>query len=105
MNKKSKNKQAARLALFDSPTDYEEKHIGDKWYVKSFNGTTGKWQVAEYSEESFQRYKGYAYRFKQSPINADPWRCCVCNEIIGYGPSQFLPLHKCKTNSKTFAMG
>ena len=38
---------------------YQEKQVGNKWLVKSLSGNTGKWQVAEYSEESFQRYKEY----------------------------------------------
>lgn len=41
---------------------YEEKHIGDKWYVKSWNGGTKRWQVSVYSEDSFKRYKSWTDR-------------------------------------------
>lgn len=39
---------------------YEEKMVGDKWYVKNYNGGTGLWQVAIYSADSFRRYKTYS---------------------------------------------
>ncbi len=38
---------------------YEEKQVGDKWYVKQYNGNQDKWQVAIYSNESFRKYKQY----------------------------------------------
>ena len=38
---------------------YEEKQVGDKWYVKMYNGGTDKWQVAVFSNESFRRYKTF----------------------------------------------
>ncbi len=36
---------------------YQEKKIGENWLVKSWNGTVGRWQVGDYSEDSFRRYK------------------------------------------------
>lgn len=39
---------------------YQEKQVGDKWLVKHLDGDTGKWQVAEYTEDSFSRYKQYS---------------------------------------------
>lgn len=38
---------------------YEEKQVGDKWYVKLYNGNSDKWQVAIYSAQSFRGYKTY----------------------------------------------
>ena len=38
---------------------YQEKKIGDKWYVKMWNGATKKWQVAVYGENSFRNYKKF----------------------------------------------
>lgn len=92
---KKKDKQAVRLALFDNSTGYDEKQIGSQVFVKHFNGTTGKWQVAVYSEESFKRYKEYS-KPKPQRQELEPWRCCICNEPVGYGPAQFLPLHRCR---------
>ena len=49
-----------KLKLFEQTYDhYEEKRIGDKWYIKSFNGGTKFWQVAVYSLASYERYKQY----------------------------------------------
>ena len=36
---------------------YEEKQVGDKWYVKQYNGNADVWQVAVFSNESYRRYK------------------------------------------------
>lgn len=90
--------QAARLALFNSPTGYEEKHIGDKWYVKHFNGITGKWQVAVYSEDSFRRYKTYS-KPKSQPVSSEPWICTNCNHKLGYGSD--VPMHTSATCPST----
>lgn len=38
---------------------YEEKKIGNEWFIKSWNGGTGRWQVAVYPEQSYRRYKSY----------------------------------------------
>lgn len=38
---------------------YEEKRVGDNWYVKMYNGGSDKWQVAVYSSSSFRRYKNF----------------------------------------------
>lgn len=38
---------------------YQEKRIGDEWYVKSYNGGTGRWQVSIYSLESYRKYKSF----------------------------------------------
>lgn len=59
--KRRQAKQLGRLQEFaHQVTDhYEERLIGDEWYVKSFNGGTKRWQVAIYSKDSFRRYKSY----------------------------------------------
>lgn len=38
---------------------YQEKKIGDEWYIKSFNGGTGRWQVGIYNDIAYRRYKSY----------------------------------------------
>ena len=38
---------------------YEEKKVGDKWYVKMYNGGNDNWQVAIFSSQSFRNYKGF----------------------------------------------
>ena len=60
---KNKTKQLLRrqrqeelLKLFEGDF-YQEKQFNGGWYVKQFNGNTERWQVAIYSEESFQKYK------------------------------------------------
>lgn len=55
-----RQRQAELLSLFHQEADhYEEKEGGGRVYIKYLNGDTKKWQVAEYSKESFQRYKAY----------------------------------------------
>jgi hypothetical protein len=39
---------------------YQEKKIGNEWYVKMWNGGTARWQVAIFTEEKFRKYKGFA---------------------------------------------
>ena len=38
---------------------YQEKKVGNEWLVKMYNGGTGKWQVAVFSESSFRKYKSF----------------------------------------------
>lgn len=38
---------------------YQEKHIGEEWYIKSWNGGTERWQVSIFSDYSYQKYKRY----------------------------------------------
>jgi len=52
--------QEERLSQFDQEIDhYEEKDMGGEVWVKSYNGGTGRWQVAVFSKKSFRAYKGY----------------------------------------------
>ena len=60
-----KLKQAKRLArqqelLKNFEGDfYQEKQVGDEWYIKQWNGGTQRWQVAIYSKQSYANYKSY----------------------------------------------
>ena len=58
----AKLKREERLKMFEGDF-YQEKKVGDKWYVKMLvRGNQYKpdfWTVAEYSEKSFDNYKGY----------------------------------------------
>lgn len=44
---------------------YQEKKVGEEWYVKMFNGGTKKWQVAVFSQKSFNAYKAFKGATKQ----------------------------------------
>lgn len=39
---------------------YQEKKDGDKWLIKMWNGSTKKWQVATYSNKSYNAYKSFS---------------------------------------------
>ena len=41
---------------------YEEKQVGDKWYIKMYNRGSDRWIVAIYSNDSFRRYKTFQER-------------------------------------------
>lgn len=68
MGKKSKQKRLERqielLKHFDED-HYQEKKVGDNWYVKMWNGNSKKWQVAVFSETSFKKYKAFAQARKE----------------------------------------
>jgi len=61
MTKKEKlERQIELLKKFNQEEDYyEEKKIDNKWYIKSFNGGTKRWQVSIFEEDKFKKYKGY----------------------------------------------
>ena len=53
-------RQLELLKMFVQEKDhYEEKHLGKEWYIKSYNGGTGRWQVSVFSESSYRRYKSF----------------------------------------------
>lgn len=58
---KQQQRQARQnlLLMYFSEDKYQERRVGDKWFVKMWNRGTKRWQVAEYSLESFKRYKTY----------------------------------------------
>ena len=52
--------QNERLALFNQEEDhYEEKKVGNEYFIKMWNGTTKKWQVSVYSNSSYNNYKAF----------------------------------------------
>jgi len=54
-----KNKHDELLKHFTGD-GYEEKCVDGVWLVKQWNGNTKRWQVAQFSEESFKRYKAFS---------------------------------------------
>ena len=60
---KSRNQQEFLLSFFNDqqrkvPRDfYEERYERGFWLVKQWNGDNQKWQVAVFTEESFNNYK------------------------------------------------
>lgn len=55
-----KKRQEELLSLFNQTEDnYEEREIRGDVYVKMFNGNTQRWQVAVYSQKSFNNYKQF----------------------------------------------
>ena len=63
MNKKTQERRARQtelLKLFPKHGGYAEKRVGDKWYVRQYNGGTKRWQVAVYTLDSFKRYKAFS---------------------------------------------
>lgn len=53
-----------RLSLFKQEKDhYEEKKVGDRWYIKNL-GVKNTWQVDIYSEENYNRYINYSNKYK-----------------------------------------
>jgi hypothetical protein len=54
--KASKNRQAFLLTFFEEK-GYAEKEVNGSWLVRSINKTTGKPQVAVFSQEAYKRYK------------------------------------------------
>ncbi len=59
-----KLKQDELLKMFDGDF-YQEKEVGDKVYVKKWDGNTSKWNVNTFSKESFRKYKHYEEREKE----------------------------------------
>ena len=57
-------RQAELLKNFDED-HYQEKKVGDKWYVKQWNGNSKRWQVAIFSETSYKKYKQFAQARKE----------------------------------------
>ena len=52
---------------------YQEKKVGDKWLIKMFNGKTKRWQVAQYSISSYEKYKGYTEETRQDQEIYNLW--------------------------------
>lgn len=59
------------LKMFPQATDhYEEKKVGEEWYIKSYNGGTGRWQVSIYSEISYRRYKAFQKKRESNRVQS-----------------------------------
>jgi predicted RNA-binding protein with PUA domain len=59
-------RQLELLKNFNQEEDhYEEKKIGNQWYVKSFNGGTKRWQVSIFEEGAFGNYKAFSHARKE----------------------------------------
>ena len=71
MSKESRRLRQLELLKNFEGDYYQEKQVGDKWLVKSLNGNTGNWQVAEYSQESFSKYKEYVDQNQRFHYNLD----------------------------------
>ena len=61
MSKKSNKRQQRQLELLKhfEGDFYQEKKVGDNWYIKMWNGGNQKWQVAVFTQKSFRNYKSY----------------------------------------------
>jgi hypothetical protein len=55
---KREERQKELLSYF-TEDHYQEKKVGDEWYIKMWNGGTNKWQVAVFSDKSYKKYKSY----------------------------------------------
>ncbi len=74
--KKEKNRlrQLELLAQFEGDF-YQEKILPDKVLVKMWNGSSNKWQVAEFTRSSFNNYKafqGNKNKFEESIKEEEP---------------------------------
>lgn len=56
--KKRLERQKSLLENF-SGDYYQEKKVSNEWHIKMFNGNTGRWQVAVFSEKSYKKYKSF----------------------------------------------
>jgi len=75
--------QKERLSIFkENRYDrYEEKKIGDCWYVKHWEGSKNKWIVDAYSEQSFHNMKAKRKIFIETP-KASRWKLGSLREPI-----------------------
>ena len=62
--KSNKTRQEFLLSFFND-NGYEEKQVNSFWLVKQWNGNTKDWQVAIYSNQSFNKYKEFTDKGKQ----------------------------------------
>ena len=64
MSSKSKQlkRQAIQLELLKNFVGdfYQEKKVGNGWLIKMYNGGTGKWQVAKFTDVSYRKYKSFS---------------------------------------------
>jgi len=59
--RREQTKREFLLTFFPQTEDhYEEKELNGFWLVKFFDGTTNRWLVGIYTQDSFKRYKEYS---------------------------------------------
>lgn len=66
--KRLRERQIELLKMFEGDF-YQEKQVGDEWYIKSWNAGTQRWQVASYPESSYRRYKSFFREKDFSPVS------------------------------------
>ena len=59
-----KIRQEFLLSFFNSANEYEEKEINGYILIKQFNAKSLKWEVAIYTQKSYQKRKNYNERTK-----------------------------------------
>lgn len=77
MPKGARKKELRRLRQLELLTNfkqeqdhYEEILVGDKYYVKNFNGSNNLWQVCIYTKDNFIKYK----KFKDKDFDIVNWK-------------------------------
>ena len=56
---KRRQRQLELLKEFNQVGDYyEEKRVGDNWYIKMYDRGNDRWQVAIFSPQSYRKYQG-----------------------------------------------
>ena len=55
----AKDNQRTFLLSFFSESGYQEKEVNGFWLVQHWNSDAKRWQVAVYTQESFERWKGF----------------------------------------------
>lgn len=78
-----KARQQKLLNHFKKTDRYTEKQVGDKVYVKQWNGSTKRWQVAEYTLQSFERYKAFK-GYKKPVVLTQAQRKAKFDETVAY---------------------
>ena len=68
---KRRERQEQLLKMFPDTPCYWEIKKDDRFYVKSFNGNTGRWQVSIYTPESFSRYKQFSNQSEDYSYNLE----------------------------------
>jgi hypothetical protein len=57
--KKIKRQEELLKHFEGMPEGYQEKQVGNLWYVRSWNPAFERYFVAIYTQENFNRFKGY----------------------------------------------
>ena len=54
-----RRQQKFLLTFFEDEPKYQEQEVNGYWLTKSFNGSTGNWQISIYEQDAFKAYKKY----------------------------------------------